>query len=108
MLGYYSMLNPLCKDALADPAYADFPMETLGDRIRVLRKARGLNQEQLAKLCGVSAQAVSMWESSTTANIKNAALFKLLRALGTDLGYLLYGEDRLPTEELAHRARITR
>jgi transcriptional regulator with XRE-family HTH domain len=108
MLEYYSMLNRLRKDALADCVYADPHMETVGDRIRTLRKAKGLNQEQLAKLCGVSAQAVSMWESGTTTNIKMDPLFKLLRALGTDLAYLAYGENRAPHDEAQPRPRIAR
>lgn len=38
-------------------------MNTLGSRIAVLRKKRGLTQEQLAEQMGVSAQAVSKWEN---------------------------------------------
>lgn len=35
--------------------------ETLGKRIAMLRKEKGLTQEQLAEKVGVSAQAVSKW-----------------------------------------------
>ena len=33
------------------------------DRIQKLRKAKGISQEQLADVVGVSRQAVSKWES---------------------------------------------
>ncbi|MGM9631238.1 helix-turn-helix domain-containing protein [Butyricicoccus sp.] len=36
---------------------------TISDRIRELRRARGISQEELAEEIGVSRQAVSKWES---------------------------------------------
>ena len=38
----------------------------IGERIRALRKERGLTQEQLADRLGVSFQSISRWESSAT------------------------------------------
>ena len=38
--------------------------QTLGKRIAMLRKEKGLTQEQLAEKVGVSAQAVSKWENN--------------------------------------------
>ena len=35
----------------------------IADRIQKLRKAKGISQEQLADVVGVSRQAVSKWES---------------------------------------------
>lgn len=37
--------------------------EAFGDRISFLRKLKGLTQAQLAEKLGISAQAVSKWES---------------------------------------------
>lgn len=39
----------------------------IGEKIKQLRKARGVSQEQLAGVIGVSFQAVSKWETGTTA-----------------------------------------
>ena len=36
------------------------------EQLFAARKARGLNQEQLAELCGVSRQAVSKWETGVS------------------------------------------
>lgn len=38
----------------------------LGEKIRALRKSRGVSQEVLAQALGVSFQAVSKWETATT------------------------------------------
>lgn len=35
----------------------------IADRIQILRKSRGISQEELADKMGVSRQAVSKWES---------------------------------------------
>lgn len=40
----------------------------IADRIQVLRKAKGVSQEQLADELGISRQAVSKWESAQTVN----------------------------------------
>ena len=41
-------------------------MVKLGDKIRELRKQRGISQEKLAEHLGVTFQAVSKWESGAT------------------------------------------
>lgn len=38
----------------------------IGDNLKQLRLRKGLTQEQLAEVCGVSAQAVSRWENNTS------------------------------------------
>ena len=38
----------------------------VADAIKALREARGLTQEQLGELLGVTRQAVSKWESGQT------------------------------------------
>lgn len=68
----------------------------MAQRIRVLRKARGLNQSELAALCGVTVSAVSQWETGTTASIKLPVVMALTEALHTDLAFLVYGAARKP------------
>lgn len=93
----YSMLNTLVKDAGLHVLYALSHMETMGDRIRRLREARGLTQTQLGELCGgVTRSAVSQWEDASTSNIKVKTFLALCDALGTDAHYLAYGADRSP------------
>lgn len=41
-------------------------METIGKKIAALRKQHSYTQEKLSELLGVSAQAISKWESGTT------------------------------------------
>ena len=40
--------------------------ETIGNRITKFRKAKGMTQEELANLVGVSSQAVSKWENDAS------------------------------------------
>jgi transcriptional regulator with XRE-family HTH domain len=66
-------------------------MNTLGQRIRSLRKLRRLTQNQLAEEAGITAQAVSDLEIGKTHN--TGYLPQLARALGTTAEYLRYGEQ---------------
>lgn len=91
------MLNPRVKDAIPSDEYAGPHMagvETMGDRISTLRKARGLTQQQLAERVGVTKGAVSHWENGATENIKLRTFQALLEILHTDAQYLIFGPDR--------------
>ncbi len=64
-----------------------------------LRKSKGMTQEQLAGALGVSAPAVSKWETdSSYPDI--TLLCPLARALGTDVDSLLAFEEELSEEAL--------
>lgn len=89
------MLNLEVKDAVPSVPYAAY-MDTMGDRIRQLRAARNLTQEQLAKLAGVTKSAVSQWENGSTKDLKLKTFLLVLEALGTDANYLIWGSDRGP------------
>lgn len=90
------MLNPSVKDAGLGVVYA-WPMETMGDRIRQLRIARGLTQPALGALCGgVTKSAVSQWEDGSTENIKLRTFIRLCEVLQTDPQYLIWGAERAP------------
>ncbi|TCD45552.1 XRE family transcriptional regulator [Streptococcus sp. X16XC17] len=41
-------------------------MQTIGEKIKVLRREAGLNQQQLANKLGLSNQAISKWETNAT------------------------------------------
>ena len=68
-------------------------MSTIGSRIRKRRKELNLTQQQLSKsLNGVTAPAISQWESDITSpSSKN--LFDLSTALGCDFAWLLNGGE---------------
>ena len=68
---------------------------TIGKRIGLLRRQKGLTQEELASHMGVSPQAVSKWENDQTCP-DISALPKLARLLGVSVDELLSGKEELP------------
>jgi transcriptional regulator with XRE-family HTH domain len=69
----------------------------LGGRIRRLRLAQGMTQQDVADLVGVGREQVTAWESGA----KNPSLGSLLllgTALGVDPGELVRGLHRIPAE----------
>ena len=68
---------------------------TIGKRIALLRKEKGLTQEELATHMGVSPQAVSKWENDQTCP-DISALPRLARLLGVSVAELLEGKAELP------------
>ena len=99
----YSMLNSEVKDAGRLVNYDVGLMETMGQRIRVLREAKGLTQEALAEICRVTKSAVSQWEDDTTSNIKLEPFIALYEALGTNPKYLVFGPERAENQPEARR-----
>lgn len=73
----------------------------LHERIAVIRKAKGLTQEQLGELVGVTRQAVSKWESGQA--VPDAlTIAKLCQELNLSADYVLLGkETELRTENVA-------
>lgn len=69
----------------------------IGQKIFELRRVRGLTQEQLADELGVSAAAVSKWETDNSYP-DITLLCPLARALGTNVDTLLQFEQTLPDE----------
>lgn len=71
----------------------------IGARIMKLRRTKGMTQEQLAAALGVSAPAVSKWETdSSYPDI--TILCPLARALGADVDTLLAFEESLSEEQV--------
>jgi len=69
---------------------------TLGQRIALLRKQKGLKQDALAEMLGISPQAVSKWENDQTCP-DISLLPNLAELLGTSIDALRKGES-LPAE----------
>ena len=68
---------------------------TIGKRIGLLRKEKGMTQEELAEHMGISPQAVSKWENDQTCP-DISALPKLTKLLGITVDELLCGKEELP------------
>ncbi|MCD8378734.1 MAG: helix-turn-helix domain-containing protein [Lachnospiraceae bacterium] len=64
----------------------------IGDKIAELRKEKGLTQEQLGALVGVSSQAVSKWENGGTPDVELLPL--IADTLGVSLDGLFGREER--------------
>jgi len=72
---------------------------TLGARIGLLRREKGLKQEELAERMGVSPQAVSKWENDL--NCPDIALLpQLAKMFGVTVDHLLTGEKPEPPVRL--------
>lgn len=67
--------------------------ETQAERIKRLRRAKGLTQKQLADYVGVSRTAVTLWEAGNTQALKGSNLLAAARALGVTPTYLETGRD---------------
>jgi len=57
----------------------------LGEKIKTIRKERGLSQEELAKKVGISRPTLSKLENNYLANISVVTLDKILNELGYEL-----------------------
>lgn len=75
----------------------------IGNRIAMLRKAKGMTQEQLALELGVSAPAISKWETDTSYP-DITLLCPLARALETNVDTLLEYEENLSKEKVMEYA----
>ena len=67
-------------------------MGTLGRRIRDLRKARGLNQQQLAKAAGLHQSAISLLERNVTKTGTGPTILALSAALDVSPEWLSTGQ----------------
>lgn len=74
------------------------------ERIFQARKAKGLSQEDLAELVGVSRQAVSKWETGE-AMPDMEKMIALCQALELDMEYLALGKEPAPPAPKARKSR---
>lgn len=68
-------------------------MPDTGDRIREIREAKGLTQDQLSKLAGISKSFLSDVENNNK-NLSSQGLLRIAEALGASVDYLLRGETK--------------
>jgi transcriptional regulator with XRE-family HTH domain len=73
---------------------------TVGARIRALRHARGLTQDELAAACEVSRSAVAQWETDRSGQLRGN-ISRIADALGTSIEHLLHGSSAATGDELA-------
>ena len=76
--------------------------QKIGTNIAARRKAKGMTQEQLAAKLGVSAPAVSKWETGSSCP-DIALLCPLARALDTNVDTLLQFEETLSDAEVTEK-----
>ena len=77
--------------------------ETLGKRIGMYRKEKGLKQDEMAEMLGVSPQAVSKWENDQTCP-DISLLPQLSKILGVTVDELLSGKAETPAVRLVPEA----
>lgn len=77
--------------------------ETLGKRIAMYRREKGLKQDELAEMLGVSPQAVSKWENDQTCP-DISLLPQLSKILGVTVDELLSGKAETPAVRLVPEA----
>lgn len=65
---------------------------TMGTRIRELRKAAGMSQEQLAELLCTKKATISAYENDRI-DIKSSIVLEIAKALGCTGSYLLEGKQ---------------
>jgi|LSQX01.2.fsa_nt_gb transcriptional regulator with XRE-family HTH domain len=75
--------------------------EDIGAFIRMMRKEKGMTQEQLAEMLGVSQRSVSRWENGKT--MPDLSLYEpLCKALDVQVSELLYAKKMSDEEKTEH------
>lgn len=74
--------------------------ECMAQRIKTLRKEKGLTLEQVANIVGVGKSTVRKWETGMIANMKRDKIASLAKALGTTPEHLMgWDEKKIPPDE---------
>ncbi|WP_232699504.1 helix-turn-helix domain-containing protein [Brevibacillus daliensis] len=79
-------------------------MESVGQRIKALRKQKKWTQQKLASQVKVSAQVISNWEREYT-NPGHDDLSRLAMTLGVSADYILFGQQ--PNEAQSAKTNTT-
>jgi transcriptional regulator with XRE-family HTH domain len=82
---------------------AQVQLAKVGAQIRKLRGTRGLNLHELARLCGISAPALSLIENGKR-DLRLSSLYRIAAALRVGAGNLLdVPEETPPARETSER-----
>lgn len=73
-------------------------MQTIGERIRELRKAKGWTQDDLAEAANIHRVTIAQYEAGKVIP-KSTSLKRLTDALEVDAGYLLGVDDAMSDED---------
>lgn len=76
------------------------PIETIGERIKRIRIAKGLTQDDLAKLMGYSNRSTINKIESGVHNVDHEKILKFAYMLKVPAGYLLTGEKNYKTNRM--------
>lgn len=68
-------------------------MSNMGERIRNLRKEKGLTQEELGKYIGVKKSAIMKYEKGEVQNMKRSSIEILSKLFNVSPSYLMCLED---------------
>lgn len=71
---------------------------TFGEKIKSLRKSKGMNQTQLANILGVSLRTIRGWEAEGRYPKQHELYQKLADTLGCDVSYLITEGESFITE----------
>ena len=77
----------------------------LKDKIKSLRKSRGLTQSQLGKLISKSSQVISNWERGYTSSINQDDIKNLANALSVNVSDLLEDVNNLDNFDIKEKKR---
>ncbi len=66
---------------------------TLGEKIRYLRKARGMTQQELAEKLHTTKQTIGKYEQGIVTNLPLSRIDELAQALSTTPAYLMGWEE---------------
>lgn len=78
---------------------------TMGGRIRELRKQRGLTQEELGELLFMRKSTISAYENDEI-DIKSSVLVEIARVLHTFPGYFFVLDSNLESTELSETVQL--
>ena len=79
-------------------------IKNMAQKIKELRRQRGMTLEQVANIVGVGKSTVRKWETGMIANMKRDKIAALSQALGTTPAYLMGWQDE--DDENPHELKL--